>query len=224
MAREFSIQHVAMTPAGWEVRTVKAGAHRVRVALPPGQHRQSSGIPVQVLHPRSENPVCCRNPAELLLGANPLRKCGQTWRKPDTEITDRAARYRANTPECLPTGPRICAFCGSTRNVEPHHADGNEKNNGPTNLVWACRSCNTTIGVVMKRYGLGIRTRQFNPKPQGARTLGQWVTAVLSMKGEGPMEPGAAVEVIHATPPEARSRFAEQIWQRRRARGTDRQR
>jgi hypothetical protein len=220
MSRKFSIQHVAIAPADWEVQTVKAGAHRVRVAFPPGQ---GSGVPVQVLHPRSENPLCHKNPAELLLiGTNPLRRCGQAWRKPDIEITDRAAQFRANSRECLPIGPRICAFCGSTRNVEPHHADGNEKNNDRANLVWACRSCNTTIGVVMKRHGLGIRTRQFNPKPQGARTLGQWVTAVLSMKGEGPMEPEAAVDVIHATPPEMRSRFAQQIWQIRRGRGTDR--
>lgn len=74
----------------------------------------------------------------------------------------------------------------------------------------------------MKRHGLGIRTRQFNPAAKGARSLAQWVTAVLSMKGKGPMEPGTAVEIIHATTPERRSRFAEQIWQRRRERGTDR--
>lgn len=71
MPRRFSIQHVAMTPAGWDVQTVKAGAHRVRVAFPPGQ---GAGIPVQVLHPSSENPLCCKNPSELLLmGPNPLR-------------------------------------------------------------------------------------------------------------------------------------------------------
>jgi len=74
MSRRFSVQHVAVTPAGWDVRTVKAGSHRVRVAFPPGQSTQDSGIPVQVLHPRSENPVCCKNPGELLImGANPLR-------------------------------------------------------------------------------------------------------------------------------------------------------
>jgi hypothetical protein len=71
MPRRFSIQHVAIAPAGWDVQTVKAGSHRVCVAFPPGQ---GDGIPVQVLHPRSENPVCCKNPSELLLmGANPLR-------------------------------------------------------------------------------------------------------------------------------------------------------
>jgi hypothetical protein len=72
--RGFSIRHVAITPTGWDVRTVEAGAHRVRVAFPPGQGAKDFGIPVQVLHPRSENPVCSKNPAELLImGANPFR-------------------------------------------------------------------------------------------------------------------------------------------------------
>lgn len=110
-----------------------------------------------------------------------------------------------------------------TRNIEVHHLDGHEENTDPDNLVWACRRCNTIIGVVFKRAGLGRRTRQFNPNAPGARTLSQWVTAVLSMKGEsGAMEPAAAVKMIHATPPARRSAFAERIWRIRRERGTDR--
>lgn len=101
--------------------------------------------------------------------------------------------------------------------------DGDEQNNSPRNLAWACRSCNTTIGAVMKRHGLGIRTRQYNPAASGAGTLGQWITAVLSMKGESDaMEPSAAVEMIHATPAVRRSRFAKEIWRLRHERGTDR--
>jgi hypothetical protein len=74
MARKFSIRHVAVTPAGWEVQTVKAGTHLVRVAFPPGQRKEDFGIPVQVLHPLHENPICQKNPTELLLmGANRLR-------------------------------------------------------------------------------------------------------------------------------------------------------
>jgi hypothetical protein len=104
-----------------------------------------------------------------------------------------------------------------------HHVDGNEHNNAPSNLAWACRSCNTIVGVVMKRAGLGVRTRQRNPAREGARTLAQWVTAVLAMKGQSDaMEPAAAVEVIHATPPARRSEFAREIWRIRRERGTDR--
>jgi hypothetical protein len=45
------------------------------------------------------------------------------------------------------------------------------------------------------------------------------------MKGESDkMDPAAAVEIIHATPPERRSEFAQEIWEIRRARGTDRRR
>jgi hypothetical protein len=100
--------------------------------------------------------------------------------------------------------------------------DGDEHNAERRNLAWACRSCNTTIGVVMKRQGLGFRTRQNNPANEGAQTLAQWVTAVLSMKGQSDaMEPAAAIEVIHATPPARRSTFARQIWRIRRERGTD---
>lgn len=88
MARGFSIQHIATTPAGWHVRTVKAGHHRVRVAFPPGRRAKGSGIPVEVLHPRNENPLCFKNPAELLLmGGNPL--------PPQEKQQQKSARERA---------------------------------------------------------------------------------------------------------------------------------
>jgi hypothetical protein len=132
-------------------------------------------------------------------------------------------RFRAQAPECRPPGPRICAFCGSTANVEVHHVDGFEEHTEPSNVTFACRSCNVRIGIVMARAGIGRRTRQANPQAQGAKSLRQWLTAVLSMKGESDkMSPSAAVEMVHATPPERRSEFAQQIWQIRRRRGTDR--
>ena len=128
-----------------------------------------------------------------------------------------------NQRDCRPPGPPICAFCGGIRNVEVHHVDGHEENTEPANLTWCCRSCNTAIGFVMKCAGIGRRTKQYNPAAQGARSLGQWVAAVLSMKGEShEMEPAAAIEIIHATPPEQRSQFAKRIWRIRRERGTDR--
>jgi hypothetical protein len=106
--------------------------------------------------------------------------------------------------------------------VEVHHLDGREENTEPANLVWACRSCNTKTGFVLKRAGIGRRTRQLNPSAEGATTLAQWVTAVTSMKGESDaMEPAAAIAIIHATPPDVRSRFAKRIWRIRRERGTD---
>ena len=73
----------------------------------------------------------------------------------------------------------------------------------------------------MKRAGLGIRTNQSNPSSEGAHTLAQWMTAVLSMKGESDaMEPTKAVQAIHATPQPRRSAFAQEIWRIRRAHGT----
>lgn len=103
-----------------------------------------------------------------------------------------------------------------------HHLDGREENTERANLAWACRSCNTTIGAALKRAGLGRRTRQFNAAETGARSLGQWLTAVLSMKGESSaMTVPAAVEMIRATPPERRSTFAHDIWRLRRQRHTD---
>jgi hypothetical protein len=105
------------------------------------------------------------------------------------------------------------------------HISGDERDTSPENLIWNCRACNTRLEVVFKKAGIGRRTRQFNPpESEGARSLGQWLTAVMSMKGESDaMTVPAAVEMIRATPPEQRSQFAGEIWQRRRDRGTDKQ-
>lgn len=77
-------------------------------------------------------------------------------------------------------------------------------------------------GVVLKRAGLGRRTRQNNPAGSGgAKTLAQWLTAVQSMKGMSDAMPvEAAVSIIHATPADRRSQFAKEIWSLRRRRGT----
>jgi hypothetical protein len=68
----------------------------------------------------------------------------------------------------------------------------------------------------MARAGIGKRTRQRNP---GARTLAQYAEAV-SQHTRGQFDAGG--EIIHDTPKETRRRFAAEIWQRRRAHGTDR--
>jgi len=74
----------------------------------------------------------------------------------------------------------------------------------------------------MLRAGIGRRTVQFNPADhEGASTLAQWVTAVTSLRGTGPMELQGAIDLISATPPSRRSRFAKEIWRLRRAHGTD---
>ena len=46
--------------------------------------------------------------------------------------------------------------------------------------------------------------------------------AVMSMKGQGgDMSVADAVAMVHATPPDRRSKFAKEIWSRRRKHGTD---
>lgn len=72
----YRIEHVAMVPRGWKVRTVESGSHLVRIAFPPGRRQRGAGHVVEILHPKHENPcpggVRLPNPAELvLLGANP---------------------------------------------------------------------------------------------------------------------------------------------------------
>jgi hypothetical protein len=79
-------------------------------------------------------------------------------------------------------------------------------------------------GNTLRRAGIGRRTRQYNPASQGAKTLGQWLNAVLSMKGDSDAVPvDAAVAMIRATPPGRRSEFASEIWSKRREHGTDKQ-
>jgi len=138
-------------------------------------------------------------------------RCGDGWRKPAKEITDRAHRYRAQ--HCIPAGPKQCALCGSTRFLTVDHIDGDEHNDSPSNLRWLCKSCNTKLGLAMAKAGQGRRTRQFNP---GAETLAEYVSAAVEHR-RGAHDAGGLV--IHETSPELRSRFAKEIWKRRRERG-----
>ena len=48
------------------------------------------------------------------------------------------------------------------------------------------------------------------------------MNAVLSMKGQGgDLSVPDAVALVHATPPDKRSKFAKEIWRKRRQHGTD---
>jgi hypothetical protein len=133
--------------------------------------------------------------------------CGRDWRKPAESISDRAHRYRAQ--QCVP-GPRRCESCRSTRFLVVDHRDGDESNDEPSNLRWLCKSCNTRLGLRAKRLGVGRRTRQFNP---GAETLREYVEAAVSHR-RGERDEGG--RIIHETPKERRSEFAQEIWRRRR--------
>ncbi|MGA2609610.1 MAG: HNH endonuclease signature motif containing protein [Terriglobia bacterium] len=101
-------------------------------------------------------------------------------------------------------------MCGSTRFLVVDHRDADESNDAPSNLRYLCKSCNTRLGLRAKRLGVGRPTRQFNP---GAETLREYVQAAISHR-RGEHDEGGCI--IHETPKERRSEFAQEIWRRRR--------
>jgi hypothetical protein len=114
----------------------------------------------------------------------------------------------------------ICHLCGSKQNIEVGHVNGFEEDTEAANLIYTCRSCNVFCANTLGKAGLGRRTRQYNPPTQGAKTLAQWLTAVMSMKGDSDAMPvESAVAMIRATSPSRRSEFASEIWSLRKARG-----
>lgn len=152
--------------------------------------------------------------------------CTPGGRKPVTLITDRAKRYRAQ--KNAPAGNKRCYLCGAPprgRTMDVDHIDGHEAHGNPENLAWACRSCNTAKGAHFAKKRRGKRTRQYNPSATGggAKSLGAWMEAVLSLKGQGTMPLSEAIALVHATPANRRSEFASMIWDRRRQHGTDKQ-
>ena len=157
---------------------------------------------------------------------NPAARAG---RVPVEYLTDRAKRYRAQ--RLIPNTERRCIYCGAPpapgRRLEVEHIDGRESNLNPENLAWTCRSCNTRKGAYFARRRAGQRTRQFNParkkKPiTGARTLAEYMETLNALHGYASrFTLQEAIEKMHNTPPEDRSAFAHEIWDRRRARGTD---
>jgi hypothetical protein len=142
--------------------------------------------------------------------------CARTLK---TKVTDRAQRYRANQKSCRPAGVKKCKLCGSRSDVMTDHIDGREENNRKSNLRWLCRSCNNTLGAEMAKAGQGRRTVQYNPAHKGARTLGEYMQAVLEHT-RGAHD--AAGKIIHDTPKSRRREFASEIWARRESHGTAR--
>lgn len=140
--------------------------------------------------------------------------------KPVEAITDRAKRYRANADDVRPGPPKQCGFCGKRNTAEVHHISGDESDSDPQNLMWACRACNTRVGVLMKNAGLGRRTRQFNPaKLKGE--MARYAAAIKVMRGEFPGDVAAAVRTIHDTPAHIRSAYTARTWPVRRSRYGD---
>jgi hypothetical protein len=135
------------------------------------------------------------------------------------KVTDRAQRYRANRN--IPGKQKHCFACGKPRPRDVHHIDGRENNGDPSNLTRACRSCNVRIANVMRRAGLGTKTRQYNPKRAGghaAHSLGAYLTAVEILNGKQPGNMSSAVRTLQATSEAQRSEYARRIWEIRKER------
>lgn len=162
-------------------------------------------------------------------------KCGARNRKPVSAITDRAKRYRANTPECRPNSPRRCELCGSRRFLVVDHRDGDESNGSPGNLRYLCKRCNTALGAEMAMAGKGTRTRQYNPMPVaslfevaegirlasetvperrpnpvfGASSPAEYLAAIAVLEGSLPGDSVTARRLVHNTPAAIRAQAQE---------------
>ena len=73
---------------------------------------------------------CNRDCMKASFRSNP--KTGKSWM---------TVHYHARN--LLPEGS--CELCGSNRNVDVHHKDGNPQNNNINNLQRLCRSCHSKI-------------------------------------------------------------------------------
>lgn len=145
------------------------------------------------------------------------------------KITDRGYRYRAN--QAIPEHPKVCVFCGSSREkLMVAHLDGHEENTVEDNLSWSCRSCNSFASNTLRNAGKGRLTRQFNPS-KGARNVGEWMQAVGAItpridRGDrgiaSTMPVSEAVAIIRATPHERRSQFASELRKHSASRSRER--
>ena len=138
-------------------------------------------------------------------------------RKPIHLITDRAKRYRAQAPDVRPPDPRQCNYCGSRKNVGVDHVNGRENDGAPENLLWACKRCNGKKAALLKRAGLGTRTRQYNPAGRSKRALmEEYGAAIKVMRGEWDGDVAKAVATIRGTPRDVRSAYTARSWPVRR--------
>lgn len=84
--------------------------------------------------------------------------------------------------------------------------------------MWACKSCNTIVSNVMRRAGIGKRTRQYNPARGSTKALMQaYGNAIKVMRGQFSGDVGAAMDTIRSTPADVRSAYTARTWRTRRA-------
>jgi len=151
-------------------------------------------------------------------------------RKPVSDISDRAKRYRANSEENRPDGPEICSICflppKGNRPLDVDHIDGDESNGRRSNLQKLCRRCNTLKGAWLRRRGRGVLTEQFNPskkrrkKPAGIskakekQMIGEYAHLLRVMRGEphGGQASAEAFDKIMSFPAWFRSDFSRRAY------------
>jgi hypothetical protein len=115
VSSRFRHEDVSSVPGGWKVRTVKAGAHRVRVAFPPGRKQVGSGRLVSILHPiAGSNP--CTNPCNLR-STNPAELMVMSANNPPRRRHGHNARMDDFTKKHLKTWLRESVFSGERRHV-----------------------------------------------------------------------------------------------------------
>jgi hypothetical protein len=136
------------------------------------------------------------------------------YKRPASSITDRAKRYRAHHPDVVPN-LKQCHYCGSRKNIVPDHVNGDESDNSPANLLPACKSCNTRLGKLFKRLGIGKRTAQFNAGRRSS-TMAEYGAAIKVMRGEFDGDVSKAIATIRATPRSVRSAYTSKSWPVRR--------
>lgn len=150
--------------------------------------------------------------------ANPAHPTGEALQ---VEVTDRAARYRANSVlASLPeTSQTHCHFCGLAFDPEDRprlagHIDGDPQNVAQENISPTCRPCNTILGKRFATLEVGRLTRQYNPtfNPAGplvsAREYHKAITNLFTGDRTGVQR---AIFRLKLTPHSDRNVYARQI-------------
>ena len=72
-------------------------------------------------------------------GGNQWGENNHAWKPADEH---KSTRYRANwRKRCFRIWPKVCQACGSTRDIEVHHINGNPEDYADHNLVPLCFEC-----------------------------------------------------------------------------------
>jgi hypothetical protein len=113
-----------------------------------------------------------------LEASNPKNLPVVRWQKPAAELTQRGRSHRSNHVSMRPRGPKVCALCGSDKNIVLDHKNGNNADIRRGNHRWLCNSCNIAKGYRDKRAGRGVR--EMRRPGQNPPKVGSIVTVKLT--------------------------------------------